>query len=264
MFNRGGVMARNRKSSYSFGNTAKRYATYRVLSSTEKAFRGAGKGAAGGFIAILIICVAIALISKVVDFVKAAYPYIFGIAAVALIIFVTVKVISRHSKNKNADITMEENNSALTASEMNRAAIAKRDLEIINDCKDLVNDSATLSVVESRYRLLVEKLSELSSFSDYELSRYGIDAKQPISDVLAEIESNKITIFNQAIDRSCAKALEHARTLKTPRGREQAIQRKHTDDLNLLISKGLPDECINHLHEAYAEAMRDVKAMASE
>lgn len=119
-----------------------------------------------------------------------------------------------------------------------------RNFEIVQDCKELVYNSTSISIVESRYRLLVKKLRELSSLDD-----------------LAEIEANKITVFNQAIDRSCAKALEHAKTLKTPKGREQAIQRKQTDDLNVLVSKGLPNECINHLYQAYSEAMSMVKAL---
>ena len=181
-------------------------------------------------------------------------------------VFALVFYLINHYKKKNPNSNQVTNGSQseeakLSSFEMARKDTAKRDLEIIQESKNLVNDSATLSVVESRYRLLMEKLKELSSFSDYELSRYGINAQKSFSEIITEIEANKITIFNQAIDRSCAKALEHAKTLKTAKGREQAIQRKQTDDMNVLVSKSLPNECVNHLYEAYAVAMSTVKTM---
>lgn len=128
----------------------------------------------------------------------------------------------------------------------------------MNDCMALVNESADLTVVASRYKLLMEKLDFLAGYSPAELAGYGITTPTPFQQQKQTIEANKATVFNQAIDRAYEKERQHIDSLKTERGKENALSRFYDNTARIIGESGIPSECLSHLESVYQSAAAQI------
>ena len=125
----------------------------------------------------------------------------------------------------------------------------RRDVEIIRECQGLVNDSQNLDTVAYRYDMLVSVLTEMQARPQSDFKYYGVHFAVPISDTLSFLESNKATIFCQAIDRAFAKCKRHISGLKTEKGKQNALYRFHADARSVLLQHDIPDACLSYLDE---------------
>lgn len=204
----------------------KRYLTYRAIRGAGKAGREAAGCGMGVFKLLLMICGLL-----IICFV---FPYVLiAIAAVALVVLV-VWLIRRKKKAGRA---------------MPLGSDLRRDAEIVRDCQELINKSANLETVASRYDFLVSKLSEMQKRPQADFDYYGVDFGVPISSVLASLESNKAVIFCQAIDRAFAKCKKHIDGLKTEKGKQNALYKFHCESREIILRHNLPSVCSAHLDE---------------
>lgn len=77
----------------------------------------------------------------------------------------------------------------------------KRQVEILTESIQLVNDSNNLDTVLRRYSLVCDTLEKLSEYTDYDIRNAGYHLKEPLSDTRRFMRDNKSTIINQAIER---------------------------------------------------------------
>lgn len=131
----------------------------------------------------------------------------------------------------------------------------RRDVEIIRDCQELVNNSSNLETVSQRYQTLVALLSEMQKRPQADFDYYGVSLGAPISTTLSVLDSNKTTIFCQAIDRAFVKCKKHIDGLKTEKGKQNALYKFRCDTRSIILQYNLPDACIAHL-DAVASSCR--------
>lgn len=81
----------------------------------------------------------------------------------------------------------------------------KRNVEILTDSLNLVNDSNNPETVLHRYNMAIDTLEKLSIFTAGELTAMGFHLKESLPGILKRMRDNKIQLFNQAITRN----LEH-------------------------------------------------------
>lgn len=81
----------------------------------------------------------------------------------------------------------------------------KRNVEILTDSLNLVNDSNNPETVLHRYNMAIDTLEKLSIFTDGELTAMGFHLKESLPGTLKRMRDNKIQLLNQAITRN----LEH-------------------------------------------------------
>lgn len=231
-------MSRGRKSS-TFGSAFKRYAAYKTIRGTEKAAKGAASGAWSGikllfglFIILIVgYCVVVAL------------PFVLIAVAVVGITILIVYLV-RRKKAKEACSEVPPVGSDL-----------RRDVKIIRDCQELVNNSSSLETVAQRYQTLVSLLSEMQKRPQSDFDYYGISFGVPISSTLSVLENNRATIFCQAIDRAFAKCKKHVDGLKTEKGKQNALYKFHCDTRSIILQYNLPDACIAHLDTILSSAL---------
>lgn len=204
----------------------KRYLTYRAIRGAGKTGRKAAAWGMGMFKLLLMICGLI-----IVCFV---FPYVLiAIAAIALVSLVVWLI--RRKKNAGPSVPLGTD--------------LRRDAEIVKDCQEIINRSASLDTVAERYELLVSKLSEMQKRPQADFDYYGVDLGVPISAVLASLEDNKTVIFCQAIDRAFAKCKKHADGLKTEKGKQNALYKFHCETREIILRHDLPPACSAHLDE---------------
>lgn len=101
----------------------------------------------------------------------------------------------------------------------------RREIEIMNDCVELVNNSCNFSTVVHRYDGLIRSLTKLSRFTPQELQIARVSPRQPFSASLKEIQTQKDAIFNQAIQRAYDRTVEDSKSLKTEKGRQNRLEK---------------------------------------
>jgi len=133
-----------------------------------------------------------------------------------------------------------------------------RQLEILKDCEDLVNNSENLDTVAHRYDLLLEKLTFFLPYTEQQLSGYGIHFGKPVGAIMNEVSLNKTTIFCQAIDRAHEKWIRHAEEMKTQSGKERSLQTFKENQLQVIENRNLPAECRYHLDALCMASLSDI------
>lgn len=133
-----------------------------------------------------------------------------------------------------------------------------RQIEILNDCQNLVNDSENLDTVAHRYDLLLEKLTFFLPYTEQQLSGYGIHFGKPVAAIMNEISLNKATIFCQAIDRAHEKWIRRAEEMKTQSGKERSLQTFKENQLQVIENRNLPAECRYHLDALCMASLSDI------
>lgn len=126
----------------------------------------------------------------------------------------------------------------------------KRQVQILSESIELVNNSCDIQVVLRRYNITQNSLQYLSQYTDEELHVAGFQTKEPLLQTLNSITSNKVTIINQAIKRNVDKKLS---SYKSQESKINAFQRlydtiRYLDGLgndNIAYLDSLRDEIIN-------------------
>lgn len=235
------------------GSFTKRYLTYKAFRGTEKAANGCLGVVWTAFKVLLLICAVLIVGYCAV----AALPVV---AVVLVVIGIVVFVVYRRKKkaavcsaDSGQDVVVEP---AASVDQLNKQMQAKRAVEIIADCQQLINDSASLDVVARRYKELFSRLDFLASFSPSELEACGVSLGKPISNIKSELVSNRSAIFCQAIKRAHDKCVAHMLTLKTRKGRENALGRFHSDASKVISENNWPYECADYLNRLCTETIQ--------
>ena len=92
-------------------------------------------------------------------------------------------------------------------------------LKIANDCANLVNTTKNPKVFFERYRLLIEKMEQLSK-----LECFGCFTGSRPSQNLQQISDKKIGTINEFIDTYYQDVFEKIQTLKTKASKEKRIE----------------------------------------
>lgn len=95
-------------------------------------------------------------------------------------------------------------------------------LKIVYDCAELVNTTKNPDVFFPRYELMLEYLGKLSGL---ECTGIFSNSRELPSVALARVEAQFSTATNDFINRSFEAAREDAATLKTEKGKANAIKR---------------------------------------
>lgn len=99
-------------------------------------------------------------------------------------------------------------------------------LKIVYDCVELVNTTVNPEVFFMRYNLMLENLEKLVGL---ECTGIFDNASELPSTALLRVEEQFTLATNDFLDRSFAKAKQHAETLKTDKGKINAINRYFND-----------------------------------
>lgn len=103
---------------------------------------------------------------------------------------------------------------------------ADSSLKIVNDCANLVNTTVNPAVFFPRYNLLLEHLEALSGL---ECTGIFANSKELPSTAFLRTEAQFAAATNDFIDRSFEAAKTRADSLKTEKGRTNAIRRYFED-----------------------------------
>ena len=93
-------------------------------------------------------------------------------------------------------------------------------LRIVNDCATLVNQTTNPEVFFYRYDLMLEHVENLSKIQ--RIVHFSGTKPSAQLKILIEQRERETDTF---LDRAYQAALEHAASLKTPKGKENAMQR---------------------------------------
>lgn len=93
--------------------------------------------------------------------------------------------------------------------------IFNRNLEIVNDCINIINETCDINTFFYRYELLLDKLLQLSILEKF----IPCSGNSP-SSKLDYIHQKQCDIINSFIDRYWDKVLTKANSLKTQKGKE--------------------------------------------
>lgn len=110
---------------------------------------------------------------------------------------------------------------------------ARRQVEILTDSIELVNDSNDLDVVLHRYNLAIDSLTKLSAYTSSELNTLGITLKEPIQNTLCKMQDNKVKIFNQAITRNLEHEINSAAKIQTKLQRISDFRSRYENNMLL-------------------------------
>ena len=100
-----------------------------------------------------------------------------------------------------------------------------RQVEIMQDCVELVNDSCNFSTAARRYEMLIGTLYDLVAYTPVELQQAGVRPEKPFKEYLDEILEKKDIIINQAIKRAYDDTAVKAAKLKTEKGRRARLDK---------------------------------------
>ena len=171
---------------------------------------------------------------------------VFVIGFVVLFIFAYRSTKKEH-ENSNTDMPSSGQRATVTYEEAVRESI-RREIEIMNDCVELVNNSCDFSTVTYRYSLLIETLTKLSQYTVQELQIAGVSPERLFKETLETIQSQKDMIINQAIKRAYDHTVEDAKTLKTEKGRQNRLAKFKA---SISASATVSQANISYLHSLF-------------
>lgn len=129
----------------------------------------------------------------------------------------------------------------------------ERQVQILSESIELINSSCDIQVVLHRYNIIRNSLKYLSQYTDEELRVAGFQTKEPLSQTLYYITSNKTIIINQAIKRNIDKKLSSYKSLERKIDAFQKLYDtiRYLDGLNndnIAYLNSLHDEIVDSLH----------------
>lgn len=123
----------------------------------------------------------------------------------------------------------------------------KRQVEILTESIQLVNDSNNLDTVLKRYLTVYNTLNKLLPYSDAELKEAGYSLKEPLTNTKDYMENNRVTIINQAIERNIKYELN---LLKTTKGKINKLDMLYQ---NMKNNKNLENDNLIFLENLYSD-----------
>jgi len=145
-------------------------------------------------IAFLILFVAA---GTLLNYLMPAITFLVVVAIIGGIVYIIFK--SPHSQEKKP-VYDTDNHTPANSTKLQNESI-KRQIKILMESTELVNDSNNLDTVLRRYSLACDALEKLSTYTDCEIRDASYSSKEPLSDTLHFMQDNKSTIINQAIER---------------------------------------------------------------
>lgn len=134
------------------------------------------------------------------DFISPFIPFLIGAAIIIGIGYVILK--SQKNQNKKSNLYGKYSPPATSLNSGNlESDVIKRQLEILMESTELVNNSNNLDTVLKRYLIVCDSLTKLSSYTDSEIRNAGYSLKEPLNNTLHFMHDNKTSIINQAIER---------------------------------------------------------------
>lgn len=136
---------------------------------------------------------------------KAAYNKIYNKTSIGI-----GDIISKKSKTQNKNFQVSPTIEML-----------ERELQILNDCAEIMQTTANPETFFFRYELYIEKLSILSNAENDGINFEGDSPTDKLAEITKEYE--KVKLINEMIDRYWNKTLVKMQTLKTDKGKENQI-----------------------------------------
>lgn len=151
-------------------------------------------------------------------------PFLIPVFVIGFVILFVLAYRSAKKEHEisNSDMMSVKQRPPVTYEDAVRESI-RREVEIMNDCIELINSSCNFSTVTFRYSILIETLTKLSRHTDQELRIAGVFPEEPFGETLETIQSQKDMIINQAIRRAYDRTVEDAKMLKTEKGRQNRL-----------------------------------------
>lgn len=127
----------------------------------------------------------------------------------------------------------------------------KRNMSILYESTELMNDSNNLDTVLRRYNIVCNTIDKLIIYTDEDFKSAGFIVKEPLSTTKNIIQSNKCTIINQAIERNIKSELD---SLKTINGKQRKLDTLYNAMKEL---PSLEPANISFLNELYFEIKKN-------
>ncbi len=129
----------------------------------------------------------------------------------------------------------------------------QRDLDIVNDCAELMENTVNPETFFSRYDLYMEKLAILAE------AQASHKVKVKGDNIIHKYEQMKayekrVEIINSFIDRMWADTCQKADKLKTEKGKENRFN-KFVETLSS-YNECMPDQCVEHYNNLFSNAPR--------
>lgn len=156
--------------------------------------------------------VIVIFILMVISLLSVILPWLIGFGVVILLIMIVYIFVKR----KRCSVQIQEFDGQYSSEEDNQATPTAyipvtRQIEIIQDCIQILSTTTNPKTFSSRYTLLLGKIDLLT----YAATVGGFSVEQ----LKTKFISNKAQLFKDFIDRSYAAAYESAKGLKTQKGR---------------------------------------------
>ena len=133
----------------------------------------------------------------------------------------------------------------------------KRQVEILTESIQLVNNSNNLDTVLRRYLVVYNTINKLLPYTDSELRAAGYSLKEPLSETRNFIQENRVTIINQAIERNFQHELS---LLKTDKGK---IHKLDTLYKGMKNNENLEGENFSFLENLYKKTKENLAPLTS-
>lgn len=129
----------------------------------------------------------------------------------------------------------------------------QRDLEIANDCAQLIESTVNPETFFSRYDLYMEKLAVLAEAqASHRIKVQGDNLVQKYKRM--NTNEQRVETINAFIDRMWADTCQKAEKLKTEKGKENRFN-KFLEALSS-YSERMPAQCIDHYNTLFSDAPR--------
>lgn len=183
----------------------------------------------GNLFAILIF---LAIVSCLLPLIKIAIAIF-----VIWVVLVVISCLIKHTNEKQYENTIIDINSNqyVFSSEEKQASI-KRQVDILVESIQLVNESNNLDTVLRRYLTVYNTLNKLLLYTDDELRKAGYNLKQSIPETQNHMLENRVAIINQAIERNIKHDIN---SLKTINGKVRKLDNLYEKMKKMKISKRL-------------------------
>lgn len=146
-----------------------------------------------------------------------------------------------NSKSSNAVIKQEEKNETI-----------KTLMTTLLESAELINTSNILGTVVNRYRMCLNTIDSLSIYSNEEIEATGYKLKQSLADTRHFIQQNKVSIFNQSIERNLTSEID---SLKTS---EKKLQKLEILYHNMKTEQLLEPENVSFLKKSYDKLLKEI------
>lgn len=131
----------------------------------------------------------------------------------------------------------------------------QRDLEILNDCAQLIENTVNPETFFSRYDLYMEKLAVLAEAqASHRIKVKGDNLVQKYERM--NTDKQKVETINAFIDRMWADTCQKADKLKTEKGKENRFN-KFAEVLSA-YNECMPGQCVEHYNTLFSDAPRTV------